>query len=95
MAGINDAWELTQELQRLRQKYNVVIGVWTKEDAVTTIMDAKNMDGSDADIVEAERLADIIWTSDFRCGLDEAVNDPSVFFDAMVREELSVHLKNH
>jgi hypothetical protein len=91
MAGIMDDMELSQALRAIKDKYNVVIGVWTREDAVNAILINKGLEDDDEGVAEAERMADIIWTSDFRHGLDEVANDPNEFFQDMVRMELQTH----
>jgi CBS domain containing-hemolysin-like protein len=91
MAGIMDDMELSQALRAIKDKYNVVIGVWTREDAVNAILINKGLEDDDEGVAEAERLADTIWTSDFRHGLDEVANDPNEFFQDMVRMELQTH----
>ena len=91
MAGINDDYELAKELRAIMDKYNVVIGVWTRQDAVNSILIHNGLEDDDEGVAEAERVADIIWTSDFRHGLDEVANDPNEFFQDMVRMELETH----
>lgn len=90
MAGIMDDMELTQALRAIKDKYNVVIGVWTRQDAVNAILIHNELEDDDEGLAEANRCADIVWTSDLRHGMDEAANDPNMFFDDMIRTELDV-----
>jgi hypothetical protein len=91
MAGIRDDFELAKELRAIKDKYNVVIGVWTRQDAVNAILIHKELEDDDEGLAEANRCADIVWTSDLRHGMDEAANDPNMFFDDMIRTELDMH----
>jgi len=81
--------ELWQALRDIEAKYDVVLGIWQKEDVVSEVLMAKGWSDEDPETLRlANELADKVWTSDFKQGLRDAVNSPESILTPLVDSEL-------
>ena len=87
--------ELWQKLRDIEAEYDVVLGVWQKEDVVSAMLMVEGWDDENAEeLAKAEEVANRIWTSEFKHGLRDAVNSPDDVFDVLVRNEYDMYKGN-
>lgn len=85
---------LWEECEAIREKYGVVLGIWTKKDAENAILEITDSSGNAVFEENAAEVTDAIWQQELRERIDTFANDPSLFFNDIVQMALREYIEN-